>query len=219
MPRKLDGPIADVLKEYGFGPEACWDCHGTWVVYHKVLEQIAAKAGIRFEPPMIIEASSADKIVALCATGALGDKAEWSIGEAAPGNNKNSYPYAMAEKRAKDRVILKLIGLHGLAYSEDEADDFKESKPKGGETFGGPLTKTDLKTKMRAFAGDLAACDDLDTLVGLETSHRDLLDQCMRDLPDWWYGDGGDNKGAMNAIEAKRAELTSQEAMKQGFAA
>ena len=33
----------------------------------------------------------------------------------------------MAEKRAKDRVILKLAGLHGYVYSEDEAEDFKES--------------------------------------------------------------------------------------------
>ncbi len=31
----------------------------------------------------------------------------------------------MAEKRAKDRVILKLAGIHGLVYSEEEADDFK----------------------------------------------------------------------------------------------
>jgi hypothetical protein len=36
----------------------------------------------------------------------------------------------MAEKRAKDRVILKLIGLHGLAYSEEEADDFKQEPAK-----------------------------------------------------------------------------------------
>jgi hypothetical protein len=35
----------------------------------------------------------------------------------------------MAEKRAKDRVILKLIGLSGDAYSEEEADDFKNSNP------------------------------------------------------------------------------------------
>ena len=31
----------------------------------------------------------------------------------------------MAEKRAKDRVILKLIGLHGEVYSEEEAEEFK----------------------------------------------------------------------------------------------
>ena len=35
----------------------------------------------------------------------------------------------MAEKRAKDRVILKLIGVAGFVYSEDEADAFKEERP------------------------------------------------------------------------------------------
>lgn len=124
MARKLDPKIAEVLKAHGFGPEACWDCHGTWVIYHKVLEQIAAKAGIQFDPPIVIEADGKQKLVALCVVGRLGEMSVWSIGEAAPGNNKNSYPYAMAEKRAIDRVTLKLIGLHGFAYSEEEAEEF-----------------------------------------------------------------------------------------------
>ena len=124
MAKKLDPAIAEVLKDYGFGPEACWDCHGTWVVYHQVLEKIAAKAKIKFDEPVIIEADGKGKIVALCVTGHLGGQSVWSIGEAAPGNNKNSYPYAMAEKRAIDRVVLKLIGLHGLAYGEEESDSF-----------------------------------------------------------------------------------------------
>jgi hypothetical protein len=38
-------------------------------------------------------------------------------------------PQILRAERAKDRVILKLAGLHG-AYSEEEADDFKQgSKP------------------------------------------------------------------------------------------
>ena len=37
--------------------------------------------------------------------------------------------YAMAEKRAKDRVILKLLELHGLVYSEEEADEFRQGHP------------------------------------------------------------------------------------------
>ena len=37
----------------------------------------------------------------------------------------------MAEKRAKDRVVLKLVDLSGDFYSEDEADDFKDAKPQG----------------------------------------------------------------------------------------
>ena len=45
-----------------------------------------------------------------------------TYGEASPRNTKNAYPYAMAEKRAVDRAILKLLGLHGFVYSEDEMD-------------------------------------------------------------------------------------------------
>ena len=42
-------------------------------------------------------------------------------------NCRNDYPFAMAEKRAKDRVILKLLGVAGDTYSEEEADAFKDS--------------------------------------------------------------------------------------------
>lgn len=129
MARKIDPMLAEILKAYECDPQAdIWDCHGTWVAYHRTLEKIAAKAGISFAPPTIVENDSAAGIVALCVTGTMADRSEWSFGEASPKNNKNAYPYSMAEKRAKDRVIIKLVGLHGV-YSEDEADDFKESKP------------------------------------------------------------------------------------------
>jgi len=134
MAKALDPIIREELKKHGFGAEACWDCHGTWVVYHRVLEQIATKAEIKFELPQIIEADGPNKSVALCVSGNMNGATQWSIGEAAPGNNKNAYPYAMAEKRAKDRVILKLIGLHGLLYSEDEATAF--SAPAAGGIDG-----------------------------------------------------------------------------------
>lgn len=184
MPRKLDPLIAQTLKDHGFGPDAAWDCHGTWVVYHKVLEQIAAKAGITFDAPIVLEAKGDAKCVALCVKGEiLGEavgiarkvRSEWSIGEAAPGNNKNNYPYAMAEKRAKDRVILKLIGLHGLAYSEDEADDFKESAPKPNERDNPPkpTVAEDEKAEVRAQTENwiekqearILECSDLDQLT------------------------------------------------------
>lgn len=125
MAKAADPKLLEILKAYEEEPkDAMWDCHGTWVVYHRAIERIAAKAGITFDMPEIVEAKSADRIVAIVARGFMGERSEWSFGEAAPGNNKNSYPYAMAEKRAKDRVVLKLVGLHGLAYSEEESDDF-----------------------------------------------------------------------------------------------
>ena len=131
MARRLDPVIGEALRKYEFGPEACWDCHGVWVVYHKVLEQIAVKSGIKFDPPAVLEANGVARSVAICVTGRLGERSEWSVGEASPPNNKNAYPWAMAEKRAKDRVILKLIGLHGFAYSEEEADAFKPTQQQG----------------------------------------------------------------------------------------
>jgi hypothetical protein len=57
------------------------------------------------------------------------------VDEAAIGQNyrvsgkQAAYVFCMAEKRGRDRVILKLAGLHGV-YSEEEADDFKRgAKP------------------------------------------------------------------------------------------
>jgi hypothetical protein len=128
MPRPLDKTISEVLSKYGETPkDACWDCHGVWVVYHKAIERMAARAGIAFDQPTVIEANTQAKTATIVVTGTMGDRAEWSFGEASPANNKNAYPFAMAEKRAKDRVVLKLLGLHGLAYSEDESDDFKDT--------------------------------------------------------------------------------------------
>jgi hypothetical protein len=174
MAKKLDPAIAEVLKAHGFGPEAAWDCHGTWVVYHRVLEQIAAQAGIVFDAPLPLETNGANKSVAICVTGRKDGVAEWSIGESAPGNNKNAYPYAMAEKRAKDRVILKLIGLHGLAYSEDEADDFKASAPVTQEIkrVSAVPTNTPLPEGMETKT-DLTA-DTLIAALKLATSIEDL---------------------------------------------
>jgi hypothetical protein len=123
-------PVIDVLKEIGeTAKTSTWDCHGTRVILHKALEKIAAKKGIIFDPPVHLVTDPANKQVAIQVTGRLGDMEAWSIGEVSPVNCKNTYPFAMAEKRAKDRVILKLAGLHGYVYSEDEAEDFKDAKP------------------------------------------------------------------------------------------
>ncbi|RTL52919.1 MAG: hypothetical protein EKK40_07160 [Bradyrhizobiaceae bacterium] len=119
--------ILDFMEKHGVESDEIWEVHGsTWVIKHKALERIAAERGVEWDRPAIIEHDAANKIAVVCVFGKLGDRTEWSIGEAAPQNNKNAYCYAMAEKRGKDRVILKLLNAHGSLYSEDEADDFKE---------------------------------------------------------------------------------------------
>ena len=131
---KIPEKLKDLITEVGLTErQATWNCHGTPVVLHKALEKIASKHNIAFDAPNIIESNIKEKFVAICVTGHMGDATEWSIGEAAPYNTTNKYPYAMAEKRAKDRVILRIVGLHGDVYSEEEADEFKNQKPKSSE--------------------------------------------------------------------------------------
>jgi hypothetical protein len=121
--------IADFQAKYKVAEDELWEVHGsTWCVKHKALERIAAEVGIVWEKPELKVCDMAAGLTAILVGGKLGDHVEYSFGEASPKNNKNSYPLAMAEKRAKDRVILKLLAVHGDLYSEEEADDFKQSR-------------------------------------------------------------------------------------------
>lgn len=208
--------LKEILQTYGETENAVWNCHGTWVAYHAALERIARKAKIVFNPPMVVEADSTAKVAAICVSGKMGSTEEWSIGEAAPANNKNAYPFAMAEKRAKDRVILKLVGLHGMVYSEDESEDFRrdpEPEPvkKSSGRFSGPLTITKLKEEMRKLAGLIRECKILQDLEDLEAGYQDVLSQAKADLPDWYYG-FEDNPGAVGSIEDMREQLMERRA-------
>lgn len=129
---ELTAGLKKVLKDCGLTQAACWKHKqsGKWVIYHWACEVIATKKEITFDPPIMIDTNAVAKIAVICVTGRLGDRSEWSFGEAAPYNTTQSYPFAMAEKRAKDRVILKLVEVHGEAYSEEEADDFKGGPPR-----------------------------------------------------------------------------------------
>jgi hypothetical protein len=131
---KISDDVKAILKKYNLNPNTVlWDCHGTAVMYHKYIEQIANIANIQTTLTQVILSTENTAVIAVegrmmaQGTATMGDRMEWSFGEASPRNNKNAYPYAMAEKRAKDRVILKLVGLAGHIYSEDEVAD-KDNK-------------------------------------------------------------------------------------------
>lgn len=136
---KPSKPIMDFMEKFGIESDEIWEVHGsTWVVKHRALERVAAEQGITWERPAMLECNSADGVAAMCVFGKMGDRMEWSIGEClvtrpdrAGGNYKVTgkqagYVYAMAEKRAKDRVILKLLQISGALYSEEEADEFEQ---------------------------------------------------------------------------------------------
>ena len=126
---KPSSAVLQFMEKYKVDSDEIWEVHGsTWVVKHKALERVAAEVGIVFDRPSVITCDLANKIACICVFGKLGERSEWSFGEASPANNKNAYTMAMSEKRAKDRVILKLLVTHGALYSESEADEFKEPR-------------------------------------------------------------------------------------------
>lgn len=134
--RENDLRIKEILVKYGESlTGSVWRVQGTAVIYHKALERIAVKAKITFDEPKVIRAERDEAVIQV--TGHMGDRTEWTIGEALVGTNyrvsgkQAAYVWAMAEKRAKDRLILKLIELSGFVYSEEEADEFKKAGTRG----------------------------------------------------------------------------------------
>ena len=133
----LPAAIAEFMHKHKVGTDEIWAVPGgrAYAVKHSALERIAFQNNIVFGLPQIVEADGANGVATMIVTGKLGDFEQWSIGEASPKNNKNAYAFAMAEKRAKDRVILKLLNIHGILYSEEEADDFKHQAAGQDETI------------------------------------------------------------------------------------
>ncbi len=203
---QIDERTKKVLQDYlpeGYPKEdAVWALERggktvCWIAKHKALELMAAKAGIIFEMPVMVENNAKEKTAVIIVRGKLGEAQEWSFGEAATYNNKNDYPFAMAEKRAKDRVILKLLGLHGDVYSEEEADEFKQ--PKDAPKTMGPaadLTEEDYTPAMQfkdydEAMGTLSNAVDLDDIKkfwedrgrrianGLKQTNKKLYDQLV----------------------------------------
>lgn len=134
--KKIEAHIIEAFKKLGFEEkeivEGCWLLErkggaSSWIVYHKFLERVALKANIIFSLPVITNCTNDE--VSIVVNGKMGEFEAWSFGEASPKNLtsvSSAYRWSMAEKRAKDRVILKLLGVAGDMYSEEEADEFKK---------------------------------------------------------------------------------------------
>lgn len=64
--------------------------------------------------------------VVIRAIATKGDVTVETFGESSPSNTKQTYPVAMAEKRALSRAVLKITGFYKFGvFGEDESDDFK----------------------------------------------------------------------------------------------
>lgn len=195
--RDNDAQIREILARYGEDfQSAVWRVQGQAVIYHKALERIAAQQKIMFDAPSVLRAERDEAVILV--TGRMGARAEWSVGEAIVNVNyrvsgrQAAYVWAMAEKRAKDRVILKLIGLHGLLYSEEEADEFKSvlpeasdpapsnGKPSNGNRISAYQARKD--GRWEALVSSLRACGTIDALKAWHDEHEGEIG----DLPQLW---------------------------------
>lgn len=211
----LDPRIEAIRVKYGLSQDDFWQLpqrKGTWLVKHAALELVALKAGVHFDAPQVIEADTKNGIAVVAVYGSVRELKKdaskdhpvfeqlfgvWSIGEASPSNNKNAYPWAMAEKRAKDRVILKLIGLHGLVYSEDEAEFEDEPKAR----------IKDQRATWEAMRDELDACSTLQELAILWASKPFQAD--FKSLKADWQQQLTDHKDALKAeLEASPSQLS-----------
>lgn len=160
-----------------------------WLIKHRDLEIVAAKAGIQFDLPTVLE-HQAGVSVALVVAGRLKDRLEWSIGEATPKNTQQAYPYAMAEKRAKDRVILKLMNVHGHVYSEEEmADEAKSAKVQPSPSGPSEKEKADREKaegKIGHIRTQLATLDSFEQAGWLQSNPKEVtaLKWIKRKFPD-----------------------------------
>ena len=126
---ELDPIVKNALQELDIDPkDALWylEVASTWIMKNKYIEIIGAKKNVVIDDLVEAETNSAQGVVAIKCYAHLNGQKVITYGEASPKNNRNSYPYAIAEKRAIDRAILKLIGIHGFVYSD--VDEFNEQK-------------------------------------------------------------------------------------------
>ena len=161
------------------------------IIKHKALEKISAHLGMWFDPPTILESDTDKKIVSLVVKGYIDDgkgkNTAWSIGEVSPDNYKtyakqSTYPYAMAEKRAVDRVILKLLGVHGDMYSEEEAEDFKTNNAKVVSVE--KLDASALEFVTEAIKVFLPSKKTIKDVGDFYTSNKKLLEPIKDNQPD-----------------------------------
>jgi len=192
MVKKIDDHIKKAFTDLGFTEQevkaGCWVLERggkqiAWIALHKFLERVAQKAGIVFDMPVVLDNDKdikGKKEIALCVQGTMRkdiDKSTyrmekaWAIGESAGKNTMNDYPWAMAEKRAKDRVILKLLGVAGDMYSEEEADDFKKQpqEAKTGLNENSKISGHDVDGVLDIVLTEIKSAKTIDDIADIET--------------------------------------------------
>jgi hypothetical protein len=171
----LDPKIAAFMKEFGVDADEIWLLPGgrAHAVKHKALERIANAKGMVVESLELLALNQTEKTAAMRATVKMGDQRVVTTGEAAPTNNKNAYPLAMAEKRALDRAYLKLLSVHADIYSESEADEFGD--PGQGEKGRLLPSSQYARNEASKLMLSMRQCNSLDMLEQWGKAHKEEI--------------------------------------------
>ena len=132
------------------------------ILYHDACERIANIEGVRYEKPEWLSKGE-NGVWVVQASGYLKgdpDNVVWTTGEATKENVTNKkYIVSMAEKRAKDRLILKLVQASEFGIkSEDEAEAF--ANPEKDEQIA------ELQQQVKDLVGSCITRSTVDKPVG-----------------------------------------------------
>lgn len=214
-----------LAETYGLTKDHFWQSHGKWIISHDACELIAEQEGIVFHDPQVLVQDH--QHVAFIGSATLPvpsledkpvresdftrkEKTVWTTGEAAPDNCFNKHVFAMAEKRLKDRLILKLIAVYHLGvYSDAEADDFAK----------GHKTEEDQFVERQENKRSASATDKQKDFLSELLSSSHLTDEYKSNCLDF-VNNGISVKQASNLIDetqtrilkAKNEERTQKEA-------
>jgi hypothetical protein len=100
----------------------------------------------------------------------------------------------------------------GNAASLGEPGAPKTQHETPADLWGGPLNKTAFKKAMMAFCADVEGCEDDDSLTALLNMAQSqvLMEQCINDMPTWFYGqDGSDVIGLETRIDRARDKFSN----------
>ena len=141
----IPNPIKKVAEKYNLKlPQNVKDMSGdfwcigkNYVIFHDALTKIAKIEGIVFHKPKVEILYNEGNFfgVAMMGEAELDGYKIWTTADSTRENTMAKYYFNMAEKRLRDRQVLKLLDLYeyGL-YSDVEADDFKkQATPKSNK--------------------------------------------------------------------------------------
>tara|TARA_R110002020_G_scaffold130_7_gene654 strand:- start:949 stop:1461 length:513 start_codon:yes stop_codon:yes gene_type:complete len=125
---KFDKETKVFMETYDLDESLFWDCHGSPILSHRGWLKVAKKLGIVDYKLTEIEFNSQLGICVIKCSATLDGITHTDYGESSPKNNTNAYIWAMAIKRAKDRVIREFTNVSGVVYSDADLVKGKDGK-------------------------------------------------------------------------------------------